>query len=59
VDLDGGEGGDGGSVRFFVNSCEYGPEFSGVVGSVVLGDHMYYTGAKVTLLPGAEKPTGA
>ena len=27
VDLDGGEGGDGGSVRFFVNGSEYGPGF--------------------------------
>ena len=27
VDLDGGEGGDGGSVRFFVNGSEYGSGF--------------------------------
>ena len=33
VDLDGGEGGYGGSVRFFVNGSEYGPGFkSGVTG---------------------------
>ena len=38
VDMDGGEGGDGGSVRFFVNGSEYGSGFkSGVLGPVVLG----------------------
>ena len=60
VDLDGGEGGDGGSVRFFVNGSEYGAGFkSGVVGPVVLGVELVYTSQKVTLLPDAEKPAGA
>ena len=59
VDLDGGEGGDGGSVRFFVNGSEYGPGFkSGVVGPVVLGVELYDKYQKVTLLPDAEKPAG-
>ena len=60
VDLDGGEGGDGGSVRFFVNGSEYGPGFkSGVVGPVVLGVELFFINQKVTLLPEAEKPAGA
>ena len=60
VDLDGGEGGDGGSVHFFVNGSEYGPGFkSGVVGPVVLGVELYYKNQKLTLLPDAEKPAGA
>ena len=59
VDLDGGEGGDGGSVRFFVNGSEYGPGFkSGVKGPVVLGVELYYAGQIVTLLPDAQKPAG-
>ena len=59
VDLDGGEGGDGGSVRFFVNGSEYGPGFkSGVVGPVVLGVELYSINQKLTLLPDAEKPAG-
>jgi len=55
VDLDGGEGGDGGSVRFFVNGSEYGPGYkSGVKGPVVLGVELF--GPKVvTLLPNAQK----
>ena len=58
VDLD-GEGGDGGSVRFFVNGSEYGPGFkSGVVGPVVLGVEFCNKSQKVTLLPDAEKPAG-
>merc|ERR1711865_217320 len=57
VDLDGGEGGDGGSVRFFVNGSEYGPGFkSGVKGPVVLGVQLYGIGQVVTLLPDAQKP---
>jgi len=58
VDLDGGEGGDGGSVRFFVNGSEYGPGYkSGVKGPVVLGVELF--GPKVvTLLPNAQKPAG-
>ena len=60
VDLDGGEGGDGGSVRFFVNGSEYGPGFkSGVVGPVVLGAELYCESQKLTMLPDAEKPAGA
>ena len=60
VDLDGGEGGDGGSVRFFVNGLEYGSGFkSGVVGPVVLGVELHYLSQQVTLLPDAEKPAGA
>ena len=60
VDLDGGEGGDGGSVRFFVNGSEYGPGFkSGVVGPVVLGVELFFKNQKVTLLPDAERPAGA
>ena len=60
VDLDGGEGGDGGSVRFFVNGSEYGPGFkSGVVGPVVLGVELGYESQKLTLLPDAERPAGA
>ena len=59
VDLDGGEGGDGGSVRFFVNGSEYGSGFkSGVVGNVVLGVELYDKYQKLTLLPDAEKPAG-
>ena len=59
VDLDGGEGGDGGSVRFFVNGSKYGPGFkSGVKGPVVLGVELIYKSQKVTLLPEAEKPAG-
>ena len=60
VDLDGGEGGgDGGSVRFFVNGSEYGSGFkSGVVGPVVLGVELYHTSQKLTLLPEAERPAG-
>ena len=59
VDLDGGEGGDGGSVRFFVNGSEYGPGFkSGVTGPVVLVVELAYTSQKVTLLPDAERPAG-
>jgi len=59
VDLDGGEGGDGGSVRFFVNGSEYGPGFkSGVVGPVVLGVELGWAGQVVTLLPDAQKPAG-
>ena len=43
VDLDGGEGSNGGSVRFFVNGSEYGPGFkSGVRGPVVLGVELTY-----------------
>ena len=54
VDLDGGEGGDGGSVRFFVNGSEYGPGFkSGVKGPVVLGVEICGNGQVVTLLPDA------
>ena len=57
VDLDGGEGGDGGSVRFFVNGSEYGPGFkSGVTGPVVLGVELAAEGQVVTLLPDAQKP---
>ena len=57
VDLDGGEGGDGGSVRFFVT--EYGSGFkSGVVGPVVLGAEFFYHSQQLTLLPDAEKPAG-
>ena len=57
VDLDGGEGGDGGSVRFFVNGSEYGPGFkSGVVGPVVLGVELHFINQKLTILPDAEKP---
>ena len=60
VDLDGGEGGDGGSVRFFVNGSEYGPGFkSGVVGPVVLGVELFFINQKLTLLPDAERPAGA
>ena len=60
VDLDGGEGGEGGSVRFFVNGSEYGPGFkSGVLGPVVLGVEMWQKGASVTLLPDAQPPAGA
>ena len=59
VDLDGGEGGDGGSVRFFVNGSEYGPGFkSGVKGPVVLGVELVYAPQVVTLLPDAQKPDG-
>ena len=59
VDLDGGEGGDGGSVRFFVNGSEYGPGFkSGVAGPVVLGVELVCKGQVVTLLPDAQKPAG-
>ena len=59
VDLDGGEGGDGGSVRFFVNGSEYGSGFkSGVTGPVVLGVELYAQGQIVTLLPDAQKPAG-
>ena len=59
VDLDGGEGGDGGSVRFFVNGSEYGPGFkSGVTGPVVLGVEIFAQGQVVTLLPDAQKPAG-
>ena len=59
VDLDGGEGGDGGSVRFFVNGSEYGPGFkSGVVGPVVLGVEICSQNQKLTLLPEAERPAG-
>merc|ERR1711865_1295477 len=58
VDLDGGEGGDGGSVRFFVNGSEYGPGFkSGVTGPVVLGVQLNNLFRQrlstVTLLPDA------
>ena len=57
VDLDGGEGGDGGSVRFFVNGSEYGPGFkSGVRGPVVLGIELLLAGQVVTVLPDAQKP---
>ena len=57
--MDGDEGGDGGSVRFFVNGLEHGSGFkSGVKGPVVLGAQMYYTSQKLTLLPDAEKPAG-
>jgi len=59
VDLDGGEGGDGGSIRFFVNGSEYGSGFkSGVVGPVVLGVELSVKGQVVTLLPDAQKPAG-
>ena len=59
VDLDGGEGGDGGSVRFFVNGSEYGPGFkSGVKGPVVLGVECYQREQAVTILPDAQKPAG-
>ena len=65
VDLDGGEGGDGGSVRFFVNGSEYGSGFkSGVTGPVVLGVEFCEkncdcpTRQIVTLLPDAQKPAG-
>ena len=59
VDLDGGEGGDGGSVRFFVNGSEYGPGYkSGVKGPVVLAVEIYDKGPVVTLLHDALKPVG-
>ena len=59
VDLDGGEGGDGGSVRFFVNGSEYGPGFkSGVTGPVVLGVELTRKDQVVTLLADAQKPAG-
>ena len=59
VDLDGGEGGDGGSVRFFVNGSEYGPGYkSGVTGPVVLGVELMQAAQVVTLLPDAQKPAG-
>ena len=59
VDLDGGEGGDGGSVRFFVNGSEYGPGHkSGVTGPVVLGVQCFQRGQVVTILPDAQKPAG-
>ena len=59
MDLDGGEGGDGGSVRFFVNGSEYGSGFkSGVKGPVVLGVGLYCKSQKLTILPDAEKPAG-
>ena len=59
VDLDGGEGGDGGSVRFFVNGSEYGPGFkSGVKGPVMLGVQLSGIGQVVTLLPDAQEPAG-
>ena len=59
VDLDGGEGGEGGSVRFFVNGSEYGAGHkSGVKGPVVLGVQLYGIGQVVTLLPDAQKPSG-
>ena len=59
MDLDGGEGGDGGSVRFFVNGSEYGPGFkSGVTGPVVLGVQLFWRCQVVTLLPDAQKPAG-
>ena len=59
VDLDGGEGGDGGSVRFFVNGSEYGPGHkSGVKGPVVLGIQLANQGQVVTLLPDAQNPAG-
>ena len=57
VDLDGGEGG---SVRFFVNGSEYGSGFkSGVVGPVVLGVALGIKSQVVTLLPDAQNPAGA
>ena len=60
VDLDGGEGDDGGSVRFFVNGSEYGSGFkSGVVGPVVLGVELFFKSQKLTILPEVEKPAGA
>ena len=61
VDLDGGEGGEGGSVRFFVNGSEYGPGYkSGVKGPVVLAVEVYYEGQVVTLflLPDAQQLAG-
>ena len=59
VDLDGGEGGYGGSVRFFVNGSEYGPGYkSGVKGPVVLAVEIYDKGPVVTLLHDALKPVG-
>ena len=59
VDLDGGEGGDGGSVRFFVNGSEYGPGHKrGVKGPVVLGVELYSPHALVTLFPDAKNPVG-
>ena len=59
VDLDGGEGGEGGSVRFFVNGSEYGPGFKrGVTGPVVLGVELYAQGLVATLLPDSQKPAG-
>jgi len=59
VNLDNGAGGDGGSVRFFVNGAEYGPGFkSGVIGPVVLGAELTVENQVLTLLPDAQKPAG-
>ena len=59
VDLDVGEGGDGGSIRFFVNGSEFGPGHKrGVKGPVVLGVQLYGLDAVITLLPDAQKPAG-
>ena len=59
MDLDGGEGGEGGSVRFFVNGSEYGSGFkSGVKGPVVLGVQLCLESQVVTLLPDEQKPAG-
>ena len=59
VNLDNGAGGDGGSVRFFVNGAEYGPGFkSGVIGPVVLGAELTVQNQVLTLLPDAQKPAG-